>query len=98
MPPLPIMVTAAPFGCVYGSPVVPVGSGVGGDSVICGGAVIVKIAVALVTDWPSGFVTVTVRADCDAFDAMVTFRVIRVGSVYVTLLTVTPPPFTVAEM
>src|SRR5215467_13051852 len=60
--------------------------------------VIVRMPAALVMDWPSGFVTVIVRGPTAAPPATEMFRVTCVGSVYVTLLTVTPPPLTVAAM
>src|ERR1700693_1418521 len=57
---------------------------------------IVRIPDALVVAWPSGFVTVMVRDPVAAPAPTVRFRVICVGFVYVTPLTVTPPPFTTA--
>src|SRR5882724_186578 len=59
---------------------------------------IVRIPDALVSDWPSGFVTVMVRAPAPALLATVIFSVILVGFEYVTLLTVTLPPLTDAEI
>src|ERR1017187_1520777 len=62
------------------------------------GATIVRIPDALATDWPSGFVTVTANTPARALLATVTFSVILVGFEYATLLTVTLPPLTVAEI
>src|SRR6266446_2798956 len=64
----------------------------GGDDTI------VRIPDALAADWPSGFMTVMVRAPAAALPATVMFSVILVGFEYVTLLTVTLPPLTVAEI
>ena len=58
--------------------------------------VTVKKPDALVAVWPSGFVTVMVLAPIVAPAAIVALIVIVVGLEKVTLLTVTPPPFTTA--
>ena len=93
MPPLAVIVW------LYATPTVPVGSvAVEVDSVISEGAVIWSMAVALVACCESGLVTVIVRAVCAAPEAIVTFKVMCVESVYVTLLTITPTPLTAAEM
>ena len=58
----------------------------------------VKIPDALVAGWPSGLVTVTVRLSEVAPLSIVTFSVMFVGVLKVTLLMVTPPPLTEAEI
>ena len=55
-----------------------------------GPVAIVRIPDALVLDWPSGFVTVMVRGPVAA-PTVFRSRVIDVGLVYATELTVTPP-------
>jgi hypothetical protein len=65
----------------YATPTVAVGRGVAGENVIASGGLIVKMAEALVADWPSGFVTVIVRAPVVAFNAIVRLRVSVVGFV-----------------
>jgi hypothetical protein len=54
--------------------------------------------VVLTFDWASGLITVTVRAPGSAVRETVMFIVICVWSVNVVLFTVTPPPFTRAEI
>src|ERR1041384_5506982 len=65
----------------------------------CGrlGALIVNMPDELVEVCPSGFVTVTVRAPAAAPAATLRLRVILVGLLNVTELTVMPPPLTMAE-
>jgi hypothetical protein len=60
--------------------------------------IIVRMPEALVAVCPSGFVTVMVREPGVAVLATVRFNVMLVGLVYVMLLTVTPVPFTLAEI
>src|SRR5207247_2573881 len=55
---------------------------------------IVRMPVADVATWPSGLVTVIVRAPVAAPAVTVRLSVMCVGSVKVMLLTVTPPKFT----
>src|SRR5436190_23048629 len=63
-----------------------------------GGALMVSKGEELMAIRPSGFVTLMARSPAIAFDATVTFRITLVGLTKVTLLTVTPPPPSAAEI
>src|ERR1051326_8040573 len=85
---LPVITTDVPTGPLAGEKLLIVGMLL----------IILKMPVELVINWPSGFVTVIARAPGVASFAIVRLSVIVVEFVNVTLLTVAPPPFPVAEI